>query len=38
MDAAHQFSAGGREQVGQLAYAGRDLAPRLDVFRLQAVQ
>ena len=34
----HQFAAGGREQVGQLADAGRDLAPRLGVFRIQAVQ
>ena len=34
----HQFSAGSREQVGQLADAGRDLAPRLDVLRIQTVQ
>ena len=34
----HQFSAGCREQVGQLADAGRDLAPRFGVLGIQAVQ
>ena len=34
----HQFSAARREQVRELAYAGRDPAPRFAVLGIQAVQ